>query len=342
MFNVELLSDRVAATSLEKRRDRDMQRQERMFNDKVRTIGVDKEALDMQVKEKKKQAEAEDESLKAYAADMLRNDKAACLLNSRQVKEERVMEKAIAHYRQQYQQPWCQREYDLNDPERCRKEDRDTQMMPPGLVGEDPGSKARLKRQQEQLREWLIQQQSERAAARLQQRLEEQQYDHSRVSMDNKALQLEKMEQERRQAAALATKDYNLSKWAETEERHRLQQERTEADNQADILNHLQGEVVGEHATLGVLGVPSLWPSNDKRVPPQNLQQIIQFQKYQAEEKTRIELEKKREDEQQERFRSVSARTALLLERQQARLNKQLRRDLDSVNVKLAEAQKQQ
>lgn len=106
-------------------------------------------------------------------ADMLHNSKVACLLHSRQVKEKRAMEKDIVNYRHQYQQPWCQREYDLNDPDRCRKTDQsEGQMMPPGLVGEDRDSKSRLQRQRQQLREWLIQQQTERAAETHQQRLE--------------------------------------------------------------------------------------------------------------------------------------------------------------------------
>ena len=83
------------------------------------------------------------------------------------------MEKDIVKFRHQYQQPWSQREYDLNDPDRCGKTElADAQMMPPGLVGEDPNSQNRRQRQREQLREWLIQQQSERAAERHHQKLE--------------------------------------------------------------------------------------------------------------------------------------------------------------------------
>lgn len=40
MLNVELLSDRIARTSLQRRRKAEAERQERIFNDKVRTIGV--------------------------------------------------------------------------------------------------------------------------------------------------------------------------------------------------------------------------------------------------------------------------------------------------------------
>lgn len=83
------------------------------------------------------------------------------------------MEKALVSYRHQHQQPWTQREYDLNDPHHCRKVGvGDVQMTLPGLAGEDPNSKSRLQRQREQLREWLIQQQSEREAERHQLKLE--------------------------------------------------------------------------------------------------------------------------------------------------------------------------
>ncbi|XP_031141372.2 RIB43A-like with coiled-coils protein 2 [Sander lucioperca] len=323
MFNV----DGVAGTTLQRRRYRETERQERIFNDKMRTVGVDTEALNMQIKEKEKQEEAAKEEQNAYHADMLHYSKVACLLQSREAKEKRVMEKAIVDYRLQYQQPRCQQEYDLTDPDHCRKTDLgDAQMMPPGLLGEDPDSESRRQRQREQLREWLIQQQSELAAERHQRKIEEQRYDQSRVDMDNKALQLQSTEMERRKAATLATKEYNLAKIEE--KRH---QEEEHNDEGVDV-----------EPTLGMVGVPGLCPSSDRRAPPESLQHIIQFQKYQIEEKKRVEQERKREEEQNDRVRLDSARTALLIERQQARLNKQLRRHLDSTNVKLAEIHKQQ
>ena len=39
--------------------------------------------------------------------------------------------------------------------------------------------------------------------------LSDQQYDWNRVNLDNRALQLQKLEEEKKKAAALATKDYN-------------------------------------------------------------------------------------------------------------------------------------
>ncbi|KAI3370823.1 hypothetical protein L3Q82_007350 [Scortum barcoo] len=322
-----LLSDRMARASLERRRNREAERRERIFNDKVRTTGVDKEALDMQVKEKKRQEEAEKDKQKALEADMLHHNKAASLLHSRHMKEKRAMEKAIVSYRHQHQGP---------DPVSCGTTDPgEVQMMPPGLVGEDPDGEGRQRRQKEQLRGWLTQQQSERAAERKQQQLEEQHYDRSRVDIDNQALRLQSIFMERRKAAAVATKEYNLAK---IEERRRLEGGRNE-DNRAD---HLQGQLTGGDAEQSMMGAPGLCPSSDRRAPPESPQQVFQFQKYQIEERKRMELEKKLEEEQHDRVRLDSARAALLIERQVARQNKQLRRHMDSANVKLAETHKQQ
>ncbi|XP_075998200.1 RIB43A-like with coiled-coils protein 2 isoform X1 [Genypterus blacodes] len=336
IFNAELLTDRVAAMSLEKRHGREKQSQKTIFNEKVRTIGIDKHALDMQIQDKKKEEHSEKEALNTYVADMFLSSKAACLLNRQQIKQKQAMAKATAQYWDHYQQPQGQLEYDLYSEV--------SQMMLPGLPGEDLHSEARVKRQKEQLRQWLIQQQSEQANAKHQQRLDEQHYDRSRADMDSKALQLHVNETERRRAATVATKDYNLAKSAKNEERHCQERAHNAGDNRADIVNHLQGLSVGEdgNPTLGMLGVPSVWPSSDKRAPAESLQQVTQLQIGQIEEKKRIELQKKHEEDRHDRLRLDSARTSLLLEKQQARLNKQLRRDLDNDNVKLAEAQKQQ
>ncbi|XP_056138379.1 RIB43A-like with coiled-coils protein 2 [Lampris incognitus] len=339
--NVELLSDRVAATSLGRRLDREKQRQDRIFNTKIRTIGIDKLALDNQVKEKKADAEAKRDSLNAYAAEMGQSDISACLFDSQQAKEWRVLEEATVSYRRHFQQPWSQREDDLNNPEHYIKADRvDAQMMLPGLAGEDPDRTDRLRRQKEQLRQWSIQQQKERAATRQQEKLKDEQYEQDQIKLDNKALQLQKIEEERRKAIAVATKDFNLAKAAETKRKQRMEQERNEEDNRADILNHLQLIRDAELSSC-VLGGPLLGPGANTRAS-QNQQQMTQFHKEQIGEKKRLELERKQEEWQQDRLRLDSARATLLLERRLARINKQIRGDLDSANAKLAEEQKQQ
>lgn len=79
---------------------------------------------------------------------------------------------SINNYRHWYQQPESRQEYDLDNPDHCGKSGPgEVLMMPPGLLGEDRDIKGRRQRQKEQLRDWLIQQKSERAAERQQQKL---------------------------------------------------------------------------------------------------------------------------------------------------------------------------
>ncbi|KAM4552988.1 RIB43A-like with coiled-coils protein 2 [Fundulus diaphanus] len=314
MFNVELISERVARENLERRREREARRRERIFDHKVRTIGVDKDALDMQLQEKKRREEAAKREENAYDAHVHQYNKAACLIQRRQEKEKRMMEKATAHFWHQNQK------FDPNDPDGSGK--AEAQMVLPGLVGEEPDRESRLQRQREQLRDWLLQQQDELEEHRHQQKMEELHYDQSREEMDNKALELEKLEMERRKAASMATTNYNLAK---IEEQRRQERERSD-----------------EGCTRSAVGVPGLCHSRDRRAPPETLQQVLQFQQGQVEEKKRMELEKKREEEHCHRLQLDSARKALLMDRQQARLEKQLRRHLDSVNVQLAQTHMQE
>lgn len=81
------------------------------------------------------------------------------------------MEKAVVSYQHQCQQPWSRREHDLNDPKHSMRPG-DGQMMLPGLTGEDLHCKIRQQKQKDQLRQWLIQQQTDQTARRCQQKLE--------------------------------------------------------------------------------------------------------------------------------------------------------------------------
>nr|AAI59114.1 Zgc:171573 protein [Danio rerio] len=171
MNQVEHLSDRVAAVHLDRRRIREQKRQERIFSDKVRTIGVDIDALGQQVKERREKEQREANELKVYADDLLCSDGIACILEQRQKKDERQLNKDIVQFRQQFQQASSRREFDLNDPELLKKQEG--QRILPGLVGEDLGQKNRLRKQQEQLYSWTTQQKEEVERAKLQRKQEE-------------------------------------------------------------------------------------------------------------------------------------------------------------------------
>jgi hypothetical protein len=101
------------------------------------------------------------------AHDMIRNDKLTVLFDKRQEHDEREMNRALNEFRALHQQPDARREWDLQDPDYLKKDkparvfDDDPRCGPASLQkfdGEDLNSQARRKYQQEQLREWSLQQ----------------------------------------------------------------------------------------------------------------------------------------------------------------------------------------
>ncbi|NP_001230078.1 RIB43A-like with coiled-coils protein 2 [Danio rerio] len=336
MNQVEHLSDRVAAVHLDRRRIREQKRQERIFSDKVRTIGVDIDALGQQIKERREKEQREANELKVYADDLLCSDGIACILEQRQKKDERQLNKDIVQFRQQFQQASSRREFDLNDPELLKKQEG--QRILPGLVGEDLGQKNRLRKQQEQLYSWTTQQKEEVERAKLQRKQEENQYDQIRMSLDSRALELQKMEEQTKRDLLIATKDFNLALAAEITHR-RLQEHREEEENnQTEIYNQLNGDLLMENPeqNVSVLGLSRLRRDCYKGMSPQELQTYTQYQRQQAEDRKRANMEQRQKDLQEHQERMSSARAALLLERQQARINKELRRAMDNSNSQLA------
>ncbi|XP_007228416.3 RIB43A-like with coiled-coils protein 2 [Astyanax mexicanus] len=339
MNPVQLPSDRLSAAHLDQRQTRELLRKERVFNAKLRTIGVDKEALELQVKERRDKEQAEARALKEYVDKLIRSDQTACVLEHRQKKDERLLEEAIVQFRSRFQHPSSRREFDLNDSEFLKKQDG--VRILPGLAGEDLASRDRAQRQREQLRDWSIQQQQELEQTEEQQKQEDLQYDQSRVALDSRAVELQKMEEEHKRANTIAIKNFNLALAAERSEQRERQRREEEENNQVEILNQLQGELLNEsiEQSSRVPGRPRLRRDCYKGMTPQQLLHYSNYQKQQAEDRRRVRLEQQEEDLQQDRERLASARAALLLERQQARISKELRRSLDNTNALLAQAQ---
>lgn len=75
--------------------------------------------------------------------------------------------------------------------------------------GEDLNSKARNKYQQEQLREWSLEQKRERDQAKRNQAQADRLYELKSKELDQRAMELQKAEEDCRRAINMATSDYN-------------------------------------------------------------------------------------------------------------------------------------
>ncbi|XP_062402649.1 RIB43A-like with coiled-coils protein 2 isoform X2 [Sardina pilchardus] len=318
---IESTLNRSSAACLD---NTDLYRQKRVFCAKERTIGIDEDALGYQVKERRHRHDKEANMSKLLEADMMRTDHAVCVLEHKLKREERSLKGSIVHFRQHFQQPVNRREFDLNDTDMLKKQDG-VQMLP-GLVGEDPDKRERLKKQQLQIKQWCLQQQADLKSTRDQLQNSDKLYDESIVASESKAIEMQKLQEGYKRSLAIATKNANLTMALEIKERELQEKCQEEDNNRIDIQNQLQGDLLCDNPnqSISVLRTPHVRHDFYKGMTS----------------KQRIHAQQRQDQIQEEYLCLASARTALLQERQQISFNKQQRKALDNTNAQLAEVRR--
>ncbi|XP_073859657.1 RIB43A-like with coiled-coils protein 2 isoform X2 [Macaca fascicularis] len=228
---VALPKDLRQDASLAKRRHAELCRQKRIFNARNRIIGGDTEAWDVQVHDQKIKEATEKARHETFAAEMRQNDKIMCILENRIKRDRKNLCKAISDFQQSFQKPETRREFDLSDPLALKKDlparqsDNDIRNTISGMqkfMGEDLNFHERKKFQEEQNREWSLQQQREWKNTRAEQKCAEALYTETRLQFDEAAKHLQKLEGTTRKAVCASVKDFNKSQ--------RLQEEKHQRD----------------------------------------------------------------------------------------------------------------
>lgn len=353
MYKLDLPIDHKETAAIERRRNLELERQSRIFNAKVRTIGIDQQGIDEQVKTKKIQAQQERERDEAFASDMVRNDKIAELLQRRQEQDIRNLNKALVDFRSVHQQPDSRREWDLNDPDAklkdkpARVSDDDPRCGISSIQkfdGEDLSEEARKKLMQEQMREWTKKQSEEKKLARARQEEADRLYDLHRREMDQRACELAKAEEDCRRAINEATRDYNKSLDDEQKERKRLAEEEELDNNFTEMANLINGDMLTENPDVAssAFGPHRVITDRWKGMSPEQIAEVRRIQELQRQEKKQLQSEEQQRNEEWDRQRLADARVATLMDREQERMRKALEKEQVESNLRLSADQKAQ
>jgi len=352
MYKLDLPVDMRESAAIERRKQRELERQSRIFNASVRTIGVDLHALEQQVQERHNREEQERRREAAYAADMTRNDKIVMLMEKRRENDLRALDECVNKFRQEHQQPESRREFDIYDPE-GKKKDKPARVSDDDprcgissmqkFLGEDLNDVERKKLQQAQLRAWSEQQASERALEAAKCARADHLHDLKSLELDQRAMQLERDEMDCRRNLNLATKEYNLAlareRCANEDDAKRQAQE----DNFTEISNQVFSDMLTENPSVATSAFGSHRVITDrwKGMSPAEVNDIRNTQHEQIEESKRIREEEEHNDKQWEDNRLAQAHTAIIMERQQERLRTELNKQQAEENLRLATSQKQ-
>lgn len=351
MYKLDLPVDMKESAAIERRRNRELQRQSRIFNARVRTIGIDLNALNEQVQDRTRREVEEERRHNAFAADMTRNDKITILLQKRQEHDMRELNKAVNEFRQSHQQPDGRREFDLNDPDSLKKDkparvsDDDPRCGVASLqkfVGEDLNGKARGKLQQEQAREWIKQQTNEKDQAFANQKYADHLYDLKAREMDQRACELASAEADCRRAINMATKDMNQALARERKAKEDAEKQQEQDDNFTEISNSVFGDMLTENPDVAqsAFGPHRVIADRWKGMTPAQQAEIRRIRQAQMEEKERLKQEEEEQEKEYSRLRLTQAKAGIIAERAIERKKKEIEKDKADENRRLAAEQR--
>ncbi|XP_063978882.1 RIB43A-like with coiled-coils protein 2 [Diachasmimorpha longicaudata] len=350
-FQVTTKEDLKTAACIERKKQIEEARKSRIFNPRVRRIGIDKEFLDKQIVEKEQLRQRERE--KEYQLDetLVRNSQLAIILEQREEEERRKLNKEINDYRQVFQRAQDRREFDLYDPDQLRKslparvDDDDARI---GLAsaqkfeGEDPHQADRLKLQKEQMQAWLMQQVHERRAIESERRNTDEAHENLILSRDKRASMLERMELECRRHLQEANAQFNRKLAEEQEWRKRTENFKDEEDKRAEIYNHVTGDFLTEakEQAESSRGPHRVLAERYKGMTLHELEAIRSEQSRQMEEIQRLKLEERRRNEEWDRLMEGNARAGELYQREMDKKRLQINKQIAEENLRLAQQQR--
>jgi hypothetical protein len=326
------------------------QRAERLKDPKVRKMGIDREALDAQVREKEALRRLEKERDDYYDRQALLMDRHACALQQEVNAIRAAREKELQDYRQTFQKKELRREWDLNDPEAKRKElparvgDEDPRNGPSSMQkfeGEDLDYAARRAAQQRQQREWARQQVNEKLAKKWMEQERDRAYDDRNEETNRRLYETAEKIAEQRRLMEKNAADFNRA-LAEQQRREavrakaeddRLGLEEIAYQMNSDFLNERE-TVVGElGATVKSERYKGLSDAQKKQFRSEQDEQLRELRRRRL-----LEVEEKKQWAQQE---NMQLRMANALDRQRERERRAEREKLAETHKMQAEASAQ-
>ncbi|GAB0100604.1 RIB43A [Sergentomyia squamirostris] len=345
--------DLKEAESIARIRVREEERKKRIFNAKTRTIGVDADALQEQIEEKRRQMAQQREMERKFVAKTTLCSEVAHQLEVEAQDQRRRIDEDINEYRRRFQRREDTREWDLNDPRMkwktppARINDSDPRLCVSSgqmFLGEDLTMVERLRLQKEQQRLWLESQMADRRRRQEDQRKAELAFQRATQVRDQVAMDLERNEQNNRRKFLAENAKINQRLARERMEENLRARHRESQDNLAEMCNFVTSDMLTENpeAAKSVFGPNRKIPYMFRGMSPEEIRSYRENQLQQIAEKKEQEHIDKVTKDQWDGLEKKFARMSAIEEMTVNRRAREHRTQLQEENQTLADEQKTQ
>ncbi|KAI9366151.1 RIB43A-domain-containing protein [Zopfochytrium polystomum] len=351
MYRVEIPLDSLQQAAITRRQNLDRDRKTRIFDPKIRTIGIDAQALDEQIRIKNaiKAVEAEREA--AFDQYSKYTNQVLTIMDDRTAQARRDHLAAMNRFRQGQQQPHQRRDFDLYDPLALKKDrparvgDADPRCGVSGcqrFEGEDLEAGERERRQKEQRRVWAEMQVAERDRKRREEEEEKRRYDEYQQNLADKTKVMQKAIDDIRAAQAKDDYKFNQRLAAQKKQREAVDRLRDLEQNYNEIMNHVNGQFLRETPEVFKIGGGhQVRVDLFKGITPEQKAEILRKQAAQRAEGEAAREAKRQEEDRWALQEAINNRAAMLLEREKARKARELAVQLREENLRKAEEDRQ-
>ncbi|KAJ3186343.1 Protein Tax-1 [Gaertneriomyces sp. JEL0708] len=329
IFKTELPSDKLLDAAIRRRRQLNEERNQRIFDPKVRTLGIDVQALEQQIKEKNESKRTEKERDEAFGRMMRQTNTILEHLDLEAAERQRAHAKALNDFRNQHQKPNQRRDYDLYNPTALKNDkparvgDEDERIGVSSLQrfeGEDLANEERRRLQKRQMETWAKESAWEKRMQMLKQQEEQRLYEDFQKDIDDKVIHLRQAVEDAKVQQIKADAGFNQHLAALKRERE-LEQRRLEEElNRQEIIQQVNGEFLTERPDVFNIGAGhQVRVDLFKGITAEQKEHILRTQEQQRAEAQARREQQRREDEAASKIETANRRAALLLEREKLR-----------------------
>jgi len=342
--------DSAQERAIATRRAMEADRLKRIKDPKSRVMGIDTEALAAGVAEKQASAAAEKALRMEYDHQRLQQDAQLAYLEQERLRAERKKAQFVDQFRATEQGKEKSREYDLNDPLSKYKDlpgrvgDEDPRLSVSGMQqfhGEDLSYAQRIKVQQEELREWCVEQAEAKAHAKAIDAQRDIAYAQRALDIDNMKLDLEATSRMARTSANVAVAEYQLAQAAAKREREAAAQKSELQDNIEEIQANLAGDMLTENPSVGLsfIAPNRVRPDHYKGMSPMEQATIVAAQEAQRLQNRAMAAANKAEDRYNDAAMEGTRRAGAYQDAQVAAMRADMRKQLMEDNLQMAKQQ---
>lgn len=338
------VDDQNLVNKIMMKRQGESERRQRFFDVKSRSIGIDKQALDFQVEEKRLAKEAAKNVDLEHAQSALLSDQIAMVCEHEKQQLVRSKQKACVEYSLQNLHKETRKEFYLNDPDHLKK-DR------PARVGDDdprcgPSSIQKFhgetvehnrtvnkKSYQDLQKSWLLDQMAEKKATHQAQKDLQKSHDDQVIMANHIRGVMETHIETTKRVNKKAESDYNLSLAAEIRDRKKNDLNK-EAEQQALHVSN----VMASDQLKGAFEIAK--EGREKAGKAQDMQGVFDYNRLQMQAKRNAQKAEKEEEARHARAIADGVAVMGSIEHHKAQLDIQRRRMMDEENSVIAQAQR--